>query len=164
MRKAALIAIVVIAVICIMVLFKPTKLWGHRLELRVYFQNAQGIRAGAPVRLAGVDVGSVTNVRPRPDVKGSPAEIVMELNTPYELKVPKDSYVTLQTAGVLGETFAEIDAAGASGLPATSGSVLNAREVQALSTTQLMEKFEKLVQQRCGCRNDTKAVSPSKRR
>src|ERR1700751_2869931 len=62
MRRAGLIA-VVIAVILFAVLFGYPRLFAHRIELTVYFQNANGLRAGAPVRLAGVEVGKVTSVR-----------------------------------------------------------------------------------------------------
>jgi ABC-type transporter Mla subunit MlaD len=39
----------------------------------------------------------------------------MFISTPYELKIPADSTVSLATAGVLGETYAEIDVKGTSG-------------------------------------------------
>jgi phospholipid/cholesterol/gamma-HCH transport system substrate-binding protein len=145
MRKAFLIAIVVIGIVAI-AMFGRTRLLGHRMELKAYFQNAQGLRAGAPVRLAGVEVGSVTSVRARPEMQGSPAEVVMLLNTPYELKIPNDSTVSLATAGVLGETFAEIEAQGASGPPAKTGDVLKAKPTKVLSTEELIERLGDIIQ------------------
>ena len=41
-----------------------------KITLRSYFDNAGGLREGAPVRLAGVDIGNVTTVR---IVDGKPA-------------------------------------------------------------------------------------------
>ena len=35
-------------------------LFTHKIILKSYFDNAGGLRVGAPVRLAGVDVGNVT--------------------------------------------------------------------------------------------------------
>jgi phospholipid/cholesterol/gamma-HCH transport system substrate-binding protein len=113
MRRTGLVA-VVIAVIAFAVLFGYPRLFAHRTELRVYFQNAHGLRAGAPVRLAGVEVGTITSVRARPEMQAAPAEVTMRLRTPYELNIPNDSTVSLDTAGVLGETFAEINVLGAS--------------------------------------------------
>jgi phospholipid/cholesterol/gamma-HCH transport system substrate-binding protein len=128
MRRVALIA-VVIAVIAFAVLFSYPRLFAHRIELRVYFQNANGLRAGAPVRLAGVGVGTITSVRARPEMQTAPAEVSMRLGTPYELNIPNDSTVSLETAGVLGETFAEINVLEASGAPVKNGGVLKSDQI-----------------------------------
>ncbi|MGC2697156.1 MAG: MlaD family protein [Candidatus Angelobacter sp.] len=47
-------AMVVVAVILAVTLAKPSQ---RHLEIRCYFQDAQGLRAGAQVRLAGVEIG-----------------------------------------------------------------------------------------------------------
>lgn len=155
MRKILLVAIIVISVGALF-LFGRARLSGHRIELKANFLDAQGLRAGASVRVAGVDVGSVTSVRVRPELRDNPAEIVMGLRTPYELKIPRDSIVSLATAGVLGPTFVEIDVTGASGEPATNGTVLKARETEAPSTQQLIDKITNAVQriQRKPCDNE----------
>jgi ABC-type transporter Mla subunit MlaD len=117
--------------------------WNHRLELKTYFQDAQGLRANAPVRLAGVDVGKVVSVRVKPEISQSPAEVVMSISTPYELKIPSDSTVSLATAGVLGETFAQIEIQGASGAPATSGTVLKSRHTEVMGPKEFVDMFAK---------------------
>lgn len=144
MRRAGLIA-VVIAVIAFAVLFGYPRLFVHRIELRVYFQNAHGLRTGAPVRLAGVEVGTITSVRARPEMQAAPAEVTMRLRTPYELNIPNDSVVSLDTAGVLGETFAEINILGASGAPVKNGEVLKEKPTKLLSTEDLIEKVGDIV-------------------
>ena len=35
----------------------------RKIHLKAYLDNAGGLREGAPVRLAGVDIGNVTTVR-----------------------------------------------------------------------------------------------------
>jgi phospholipid/cholesterol/gamma-HCH transport system substrate-binding protein len=147
MRRAGLIA-VVIAVILFAVLFGYPRLFAHRIELTVYFQNANGLRAGAPVRLAGVEVGKVTSVRARPEMQAAPAEVTMSLRTPYELHIPNDSTVSLDTAGVLGETFAEINVLGASGAPIKSGGVLKEKPTKFLSTEEIIQKLGDFVQRK----------------
>jgi phospholipid/cholesterol/gamma-HCH transport system substrate-binding protein len=117
MRKIVLIVIVAVAALVLIMVFGRARLWTHRLEVKAYFKDAQGLRAGAPVRLAGVQVGSVRSVRALPDKRENPAEVVMVLNTPNELRIPNDSVVSLATAGVLGDTFAEINVQNASGPP-----------------------------------------------
>ena len=61
------------------------------------------------MQVAGVDVGRVIEVRVRPDLKEHAAEVVLLFQTPYELKIPEDSVVSLRRAGLLGETYAEVD-------------------------------------------------------
>ena len=107
----------------------------HQLQVKAYFLDAHGLRAGAPVRVAGVDVGRVTEVRVRPELKEHPAEVTMLLQTPYELRIPNDSIVLLSTAGLLGETYPEIEIRYASGLPLENGAVLKTRE--ALNPTKI---------------------------
>src|SRR5436190_14893237 len=127
MRRAGIIVGVVVVGTAMAVMFFYPRLLTHSLELRAYFQNAHGLRAGAPVRLAGVEVGRVTSVRARPEINAAPAEVQMKLQTPYELSIPNDSTVFLATAGLLGETFVEIDVAKASGSPIKNGEVLKER-------------------------------------
>ncbi len=149
MRKVILVLIVVVAIAAIVLPFGYTKLSGHRLELRAYFEDAGGLRAGAPVRLAGVDIGIVKSVRVRPEMREHPAEVIMVLNTPYDLKIPSDSMVTLSTTGVLGEPFPEIDVRAASGHPAQNGAVLKARSEP--TQKDLLHGLQELLQRKaCG--------------
>ena len=37
-------------------------LFTTKIQLKSYFDNANGLREGAPVRLAGVDIGNVTKI------------------------------------------------------------------------------------------------------
>jgi phospholipid/cholesterol/gamma-HCH transport system substrate-binding protein len=147
MRKVLLGVIIVIPVVAAF-LFVHARLSGYRIELKTHFHDAQGLRPGASVRIAGVDVGSVTSVRVRPELGENAAEVVMDLHTPYELKIPRDSVASLQTAGVLGPTFVEIHMAGASGQPANNGTVLNSKETEPLSTKELIEKVENVLQRK----------------
>jgi phospholipid/cholesterol/gamma-HCH transport system substrate-binding protein len=126
MRKVALAVAIVFGLVLVFVVYprRPQ----HQLEVRAYFQDAQGLRAGAAVRVAGVDVGRVTKLHVRPELKEHAAEITMILETAYELKIPADSVVSLRTAGLLGETYPEIDIRHASAPPIGDGGVLKVRE------------------------------------
>ncbi len=97
-----------------------------RITLRSYFDNAQGLRVGAPVRLSGVDIGNVTKISIVPDKskQQTPVEITMKLNTKYSYAIRRDSVTSLETAGVLGETFLDIDSLQALGPPAQDGDTL----------------------------------------
>jgi phospholipid/cholesterol/gamma-HCH transport system substrate-binding protein len=162
MRKVLLVVIIVVPVLALVMLFARTGLARHNVELKAYFQDAQGLRSGAPVRLAGVEIGTVTTVRARPEIRDSPAEVVIAVNTPYELKIPNDSTISLATAGVLGETFPEINVQNASGPPVESGSVLKTKSSQNVSTQQLLQRLEQIAQQK-PCEDANKDVTGRKK-
>jgi len=103
----------------------------RKIELKSYFDNAGGLRVGAPVRLNGVDIGNVTRIRvvPDKDRQRTPVEVTMKVSTRYHFNLRKDSITLLSTAGVLGETYIDIDSALARDREAVSGDVLPSREV-----------------------------------
>ncbi len=99
----------------------------RKITLRSYLDNAGGLRQGAPVRLAGVDIGNVTLIRIVGGKPLTPVEITMKVNTKYSFNLRKDSVTLLSTAGVLGETYVDVDSSTAKGPEATDGDTLAAR-------------------------------------
>ncbi len=101
-------------------------LFTSRITLMSYFDNAQGLRPGAPVRLSGVDIGNVTKIIivPDKDKQFTPVRVLMKVSTKYSYAIRRDSVTSLETAGVLGETFLDIDSLQALGPPAHDGDTL----------------------------------------
>ena len=105
-----------------------TGLFTPKIKLYSYFDNAGGLRNGAPVRLQGVDVGNVTGVRVVPNKQLTPVEVTMKVTTKYKASLRKDSVTSLSTAGVLGETYIDIDSSHSTGPEARDGDTLATRE------------------------------------
>jgi phospholipid/cholesterol/gamma-HCH transport system substrate-binding protein len=101
-------------------------LFTSRITLKSYFDNAQGLRQGAPVRLNGVDIGNVTKILivPDKDKQQTPVKVLMKVSTKYSYAIHRDSVTSLETAGVLGETFLDIDSLQALGPAARDGDTL----------------------------------------
>jgi phospholipid/cholesterol/gamma-HCH transport system substrate-binding protein len=106
-------------------------LFTKKMELRTFVDNASGLRIGAPVRLNGVDIGNVSNIRvvSDPAMHLTPVEVTMKVNRKYHYGLYKNSHTLLSTAGVLGETFIDIDSAEASGPEAAHGDTLPSSDV-----------------------------------
>jgi phospholipid/cholesterol/gamma-HCH transport system substrate-binding protein len=104
----------------------------HKIVLKAYFDNAEGLRVGAPVRLSGVDIGNITRIRIVGDKPATPVEVTMKVNTNYAFLLRKDSIALLATAGILGETYVDIDSATATGPVVVDGDTLAIRSQPAL--------------------------------
>jgi phospholipid/cholesterol/gamma-HCH transport system substrate-binding protein len=112
----------------IFLMTKTTGLFTPTVTVRAYFENAGGLRVGAPVRLEGVDVGNVTAIAVDTSRPLTPVVVTMKVATKYRMGLRKDSVATLATAGVLGETFVDISNKEAKEREAQSGDVLKTRE------------------------------------
>jgi phospholipid/cholesterol/gamma-HCH transport system substrate-binding protein len=118
---------------------------GPSLRLNACFQDVNGLRKGSRVRLAGVDIGVVREVRAQPSNKACPGAVEMKVSTPYQLRIPQDSVASTAAAGVLGETYLEIDVSGASGPPIQSGGRLPSKE--GVKFTAIVDQALKKLQQ-----------------
>ena len=101
-------------------------LFSKRIMLQSYFDNASGLREGAPVRLSGVDVGNVIHIRvvSDKDKQQTPVEVIMKVSTKYGFNLRRDSVISLETAGVLGETYLDIDSSQAIGPAVQDGDTI----------------------------------------
>lgn len=112
----------------LIILMSGGGMFTSKITLKSYFPDAGGLRQGAPVRLAGVEVGNVRRIRIARDRLVDPVEVTMKVKTEYDFFLRKDSKTILTTAGVLGETYINIDSTGAKGAPARDGDVLATKE------------------------------------
>ena len=78
------------------------------------------------MRLNGVDIGNVTRITivPDKDKQLTPVEITMKVTTKFDYNLRRDSVTSLETAGVLGETYIDIDSSQALGGPVHDGDTL----------------------------------------
>jgi phospholipid/cholesterol/gamma-HCH transport system substrate-binding protein len=84
-------------------------LFSTKITLLTYFDNAEGLRSGQPVDLQGVPVGNVTAVRIVGDHPQAPVQVTMKITKRYQTLIRKDTTATVKTAGVLGESFIDLD-------------------------------------------------------
>jgi phospholipid/cholesterol/gamma-HCH transport system substrate-binding protein len=80
-----------------------------KITIHAFFDNASGIRVGAPVTLQGVTVGNVSGIRIVPAHGLTPVEVYMKVPRRLAVDIPTDAVASMTQAGVLGETFIDID-------------------------------------------------------
>lgn len=78
-----------------------------RYELKTAFSNVQGLKSGAVVRVAGVEVGKVTKVA----LKGASVEVTMEVNKGNLQRITDKSRAMIGSLSLLGEPIIDISAA-----------------------------------------------------
>ena len=102
-----IIAVTVLAVL-IFLMTGSGGFFTPKIELVSYFDDAQGLRVGAPVNLQGVPIGNVTDIAVV-EHGPTPVRVKMRIIKRAAAGIPTDSVVALTQAGVLGETFVNID-------------------------------------------------------
>jgi ABC-type transporter Mla subunit MlaD len=78
-------------------------LFAPKLVLRTYFDNAGGLKSGAPVTLEGVTIGNVMKIRVVPSHSPYPVEVTMRIAQEFARELHTDSITVIAQAGVLGE-------------------------------------------------------------
>jgi|SRR5579872_629325 len=119
-----------------------TSLSTHRLVLDAYFQNVAGLREKAHVAVDGITLGVVDRITVRPERGDHPVQVSMTIRTEKPLSIPADAVATLETEGVLGPTFVDIDTRQAAGPPVKNGGTLKTVEfgVTGGQAAQAIEK------------------------
>ena len=105
-----------------------------RIIVHSFFDNASGVKVGAPVDLEGVTIGEVAHVEITTDPahKLTPVEVVMKLSPHFRASIHKDSVVSLQTTGVLGDTVVDINSQLANGPEIENGDELRTKDVPSI--------------------------------
>lgn len=83
------------------------KLTNRGYGVRVRFGFSNGIKQGAPVRISGVDMGEVKEIRLTHDSDGKP-QVFLRIWVDGGAQIPVDSRAWVNTLGLLGEKYLEI--------------------------------------------------------
>ena len=98
-------ALVMAALVIFMVSGEGGFFW-ERYTIKSVFPDIEGLKEGAPVRVAGVEVGSVTGMT----FVGDKVEIIMEVNKDQQARITDRSIATLGSVSLLGEAAVDITA------------------------------------------------------
>jgi phospholipid/cholesterol/gamma-HCH transport system substrate-binding protein len=100
------IALVILAVFILSI--GGLKTWSQGYKVNVVFNFVDGVKVGAPVRFAGVDVGRVKGINFLAYQKDNPAKVKIVCWIKGDVHMPADSAVWVNTLGLLGEKYVEI--------------------------------------------------------
>lgn len=102
-------------------LFRPT------FTVKAYFKNIEGLRNGAPVRLGGIDVGSVKNIEIVKDTTGK-VEVSMRLQNEIQRFIRKDTKASIETEGLVGNKVVILEIGSTTAEPVNEGGVIQSKD------------------------------------
>jgi phospholipid/cholesterol/gamma-HCH transport system substrate-binding protein len=119
--KIGIVAVVaiVLAVILIVSVGGAAGFSWQRYELKTRFADVKGLKSGAVVRVAGVEVGKVTEVA----LSGAEVEVLLEVKKGNEERITTDSRASIGSLSLLGEPVIDISPA-PTGTPLKDGDVV----------------------------------------
>jgi phospholipid/cholesterol/gamma-HCH transport system substrate-binding protein len=102
-----------IAAVAIFTLTGTKGFFWQRYHLKTRFPNAIGLSIGSPVRIAGVEVGSVRGI----EISGEEVDLIFEVNKEHRNQITTASVARLGSVSLLGEGAVDIT-------PSTKGTPL----------------------------------------
>ena len=82
---------------------------GDSYQLKAHFDNIGSLKVKAPVTMAGVEVGRVSDIVY--DKESFQARVTLDIYAEYD-QIPDDTFAKILTAGLLGEQYVGLDPGG----------------------------------------------------
>ena len=144
MEKARLETIVgifvLVGILCLAYLSinlgKLELLGGDYYEVSANFDSISGLRNGASVEIAGVEVGRVDRMELDPKA-GYTAKVTLRINSGIELQ--DDVIASIRTSGIIGDKFIQLKPGGSDRLLKDGGRIREAES--AIDFESLISKF-----------------------
>lgn len=99
------------------------------------FVSVSGLKSGAAVEIAGVQIGKVTGIKL--DQEDFEAEVIMQIDREVELQ--EDSIAAIRTAGIIGDRYVKISPGGSDELIEPGGEIIETES--AINLEELISKY-----------------------
>lgn len=97
----------VILVLAVFLIGDQEGVWKSKYDLRIHYDAVHGLLPGAPVRLAGLRVGSVKSIEFSEDFPGK-LEVIVSVDESVKKKIRTDSEALIGSLGLLGDKTIEV--------------------------------------------------------
>jgi phospholipid/cholesterol/gamma-HCH transport system substrate-binding protein len=99
------VVFVLVVAIATFILGGSSKLLERRYSLNTSWSDVRGLKTGAVVRLAGIDVGEVTHVDFGKTKEDGRVHVQISVYSKYQPRITEDSVAGIATVGVLGDQY-----------------------------------------------------------
>ena len=118
-------------------------LFTRKSALYAYFADINGLVVGAPVRLAGLDVGRISQITFPEDLKERQARVEITIQNHYLPRLRSDSRAFIDSKGLLGDKLVNLTIGSADKPALKDGDTIDTRN--ALSIEELSKKVDQAV-------------------
>ena len=108
LRLGFFVLVGLIILIVFVLLIGDFKTWGTGYRVNFIFNFVNGVKVGAPIRFAGVDIGEVEYLQIIPNSVERKTDVKVIGLVRGNTQIPPDSVVWVNTLGLLGEKYIEI--------------------------------------------------------
>lgn len=113
-------------VVGIFLVGKEEGLFRESFRVSTYFNTIEGLRAGASVRLAGVDVGIVDKITISP--QNNKVRVDLKLRSAVRNFIKKDAYATIEQEGLVGSKYVSLSVGSSTAEEVSNGDFLMSKE------------------------------------
>jgi phospholipid/cholesterol/gamma-HCH transport system substrate-binding protein len=133
-----LLSIVLVAAL-ILIMGRERQIFAKQSKFYAYFKDVKGLSAGAPVRMGGIPVGRVDKVGFSGEPLDQKVKVTLLINSDFLERVRKDSLVSIDTQGLLGDRFVSLSG-GIDPVPIAPNTTLASVEISDLQ--QVMQRAQ----------------------
>ncbi len=129
--KSGIFLCFLVFVVLIFVIFigKENSLFSEQAILKGRLTNAQNLKPAAVVQLKGIKVGRIHSIT---IISQNEVEVEMEIDSKYMKWIKEDSYMSIETAGLVGDKYVEIRGGSSTSKTANPEFILSAKNGSAL--------------------------------
>lgn len=129
--------------VVIVLVGQESSIFDSTSRLYITFEGVGGLRVGSQVRLAGVNIGSVTGIRFPSELEDRKLHVEIRVKSSMLPRIRKDSIATISTKGLLGDKVIEISIGSAGEPQLVEGDYLTSEEPPDMF--QILEKGQELI-------------------
>ena len=132
----------VLIVVSIFMIGNKESMFVQSITIKSKFSNIEGLKSGAPVRLSGYTIGSVSSNVLSDDSVGT---VIVTMRIDQELRhfIHLDSEASIQAEGLVGKKFVSITPGSADSPVADEGSFIKSKN--PMNITRIMEDSEAII-------------------
>jgi phospholipid/cholesterol/gamma-HCH transport system substrate-binding protein len=104
------------------------QLWEQKVVYKAAFQNVAGLKPGAPIRMGGLDVGTVTGINHDGDLADTRIFVRMSINKTEAGRIRSDTVARVANRGLLGDKMVELSVGSPTESVVAPGSLIASEE------------------------------------
>jgi phospholipid/cholesterol/gamma-HCH transport system substrate-binding protein len=134
---------IILAFIVVFSIGSTNQLFRQQYTLFTNFRDVGGLIVGSPVRLAGVEVGTVSKIWFLTDRNKRLVGVELKINEDVQERIREDSNASIRTMGVLGDKYIAISIGSPENKPLKNGDSI--ASVETVELFAYLERADKIV-------------------